>query len=55
MIGPIWVEDSKTVSITYLGAPSIENMPEMLHYLFVIILYADKFGKWHIAYNAPHE
>ena len=33
MIGPIWVEDSKTVSITFLGAPSTENMPEMLQYL----------------------
>ena len=33
MIGPIWVEDSKTVSITFLGAPSTENTPEMLQYL----------------------
>ena len=55
MIGPIWVEDSKTVSITFLGAPSTENTPEMLLTIFLIIPYAEKFGKWHIAYNTRHE
>ena len=41
MIGPTWVEDSKTVSITFLGAPSTENTPEIRQYfeLFCLFIY----------------